>query len=184
MIVVLDTKCLVCWSRKDDENMDAARLDGLLAEVTAARGRIVLPTPVVAEFLVRTDEATAEWLHLLNRKPSIQVAAFDLRSAVECALLDAAAIAKGDKRGGRKDPYQQIKVDRQIVAIAKTNNASVVVTDDRGLTTTCRAAGIEVRPISELALPAEAAQRKLAFHGDDQRPANGPSKQAESRPGP
>lgn len=161
MIVALDTKCLVRWAQEESENLDAARLDALLGEVSALKGRVILPTPVLAEFFVRVNEATADWLTSLQKKPSVIVAPFDLRAAVECGLLDAAAHAKGDKRGGRSDPYQRIKVDRQIVAIAKTNGAELLVTDDKGLGITARAAGIQVKQLSTLPLPPDAAQRKL-----------------------
>ncbi len=118
--MVLDTKCLVRWAKVDDTtSMDRAKLDHLLAQVASARGRIILPAPVVAEFLVKTDLATTDWLAALERKASIVVAPFDRRCALECALLDRAALATGDKRGGRLEPWQRIKIDRQIAAVAR-----------------------------------------------------------------
>jgi hypothetical protein len=99
----------------------------------------------------------------LERKRALVVAPFDRRSAFECALLDKAALGAGDKRGGRKEHWQRIKVDRQIVAVAKANNASILITDDGGLRSTALAVGLLVYGVSELELPDGAKQGKLDF---------------------
>jgi hypothetical protein len=78
----------------------------MLLDVASLKGRVILPTPVIAEFLVRTDEATTYWLVALETKSSTLVAASDRRDALESALIERGALARGDKRGGRKDPYQ------------------------------------------------------------------------------
>jgi len=162
MIVVLDTKCLISWARTDDpDNLDRDRLDHLFANISAAKGRVVLPAPVVAEFLVHSDLGTSDWLVALERKSSIVVAPFDRRAALECALIDRAALASGNKRGGRKEAWQRIKIDRQIVAIARVAGAVSIVTDDAGLTTTARSVGLQVQSLSELDLPDSARQSKL-----------------------
>jgi predicted nucleic acid-binding protein len=162
LIIVLDTKCLVRWASTDDPgNLDRARLDHLLATVAKARGRIVLPTPVIAEFLVRTDDATADWLVALEKKAAIVVQPFDRKAALECALIDRTAIAKGDKRGGRTDTYQRIKVDRQIVAIARAVSAHTLVTDDAGMTTSAHAVGLRVLSMADLETPDAARQQHL-----------------------
>lgn len=164
MIVALDARILVVWARGAQlGSLDFERLEHLLEVAVGAGGRVVLPMPVIAEFLVRTDEATAAWLSGLERKRGVLAAPFDRRAAVDCALLDAAAINKGDKRGGRKEPWQRIKVDRQIVAIAKSVGASLIVTNDAGLSTTAQAAGIEARRLEDLDLPASARQGRLPF---------------------
>lgn len=100
--MALDTRCLVLWAREDPEDLDRQRFEHLVSEVAAAKGKIVIPTPVIAEFLVGTDEATADWISVLERRSAVEVAPFDIRAALECALIDRSAIAKGDKRGGRK----------------------------------------------------------------------------------
>lgn len=165
MIVVLDTKCLIRWAKADGHgSLDRARLDHLLSSIAAARGRVILPAPVVAEFLVKSDVGTVDWLTALERKSSIVVAPFDRRAALECALLDRAALASGDKKGGREDPWQRIKVDRQITAIARVVGATSMVTDDVGLAVTARTVGIQVRGLSDLDLPDSARQEKLDLH--------------------
>lgn len=140
---------------------DRARLEYLLDTVSAAGGKLIVPTPAFAEFLVGVDEAAAAWINTLDRKPAIFVAPFDRRAAFECSLLDKAAIGKGDKKGGRKDAWQRIKIDRQIVAVARVNQASLIVTNDAGLRASATIAGITALRIDELELPDSARQQSL-----------------------
>ncbi|NRF68667.1 PIN domain-containing protein [Aquincola sp. S2] len=161
MIVALDTKCLVCWSRLDPDDPDRQRFEFLLTRVAAVKGRVVIPTPVVAEFLVGADAGSADWLTTLDRKAAVQVAPFDRRAAMECAQIDRELIRKGDKRGGRKDAWQRIKIDRQVVAIAKVAGATMIISDDAGLCQTAKSLGMQATSVSDLPLPDSARQWKL-----------------------
>lgn len=89
------------------------------------------------------------------------VAPFDRRAAFEGSLLDKAAIGKGDKKGGRKDAWQRIKIDRQIVAAARVNQASLIVANDTRLRASATIAGITALRIDELELPDSARQQSL-----------------------
>lgn len=161
MIVAIDCNCLVRWSKPDSHQDDAARLDFLLTTVAKANGKIVIPMPAFAEYLTGTNEATAGWVSGLDRKKSVQLAPFDRRSAFACATMDRAAIGSGDKKGGRNDSWQLIKIDRQIIAIASVNNAELLVSDDGGLVSTALIAGMQAKKISELPLPDSAKQNSL-----------------------
>lgn len=164
MIVAFDTNCLVKWSsKKEADRLARARLEHLAQQVANAGGRIIIPTPALAEFLVHIDEAAAAWLDTLDRKRHIIASPLDRRAAFECSLLDKAAINRGDKRGGRPDPWQRIKIDRQIVAIARVTNASCIVSDDAGLRGTATAAGLRALQIGDLDLPDSARQEHLPF---------------------
>ena len=161
MIVCIDTNTLVKWSSEKSTSLDKARLDQLFIEVVSTKGKVILPTPCLAEFLVATDGSTSEWLASIERKKSFQVVPFDRRAAFECSLLDRAAIGAGDKRGGRKDAWQKVKVDRQVIAIARANNATHLISDDTGLVASARKTELIVFSISELPLPDSAKQIKL-----------------------
>ena len=100
-------------------------------------------------------------VNVLDRKRSIVVAPFDRRAAFECSFLDKAAIGQGDKRGGRHEAWQRIKVDRQIVAVARVNGATLIVANDAGLRATATAAGMTARRVDELELPDSARQQSL-----------------------
>lgn len=148
-------------SQKAADADDRARLEHLLEQVSSSGGRIIIPTPAFAEFLVGVDESAADWINDLDRKQAIYVAPFDRRSAFECSLLDKAAINRGDKRGGSDKTWQAVKFDRQIVAIARVNQAPVIVTNDRGVRMTATSAGMKALRIAELDLPDSAKQMPL-----------------------
>ena len=114
--------------------------------------------PVLAEFLVRTDAATAEWLSALERKSAVEIAPFDRMAAFECALLDRAAIGSGDKKDGLDQPWQKIKIDRQIVAIGKARGATPVISDDRGIRNNALRVGMRALTIAELPQSPASAQ--------------------------
>jgi predicted nucleic acid-binding protein len=161
MIVCIDTNTLVKWSSEKSDSMDKARLDQLFLDVVTAKGKVILPTPCLAEFLVRTDNSTSEWLANIEKRKSFQVVPFDRRSAFECSLLDRAAFGNGGKKGDRKDSWQKIKVDRQVIAVARANNATHLISDDAGLVASARKTELIVFSIAELPLPESAKQIKL-----------------------
>lgn len=161
LIVVLDSNGLVAWSSSDEVDDDRSRLAHLFEAVSKANGKLIIPTPSLAEYLVKTDEATADWLAAIEKKKSIVIGAFDRRAAFECSLLDKSAIGAGDKKGGRLEPWQKIKVDRQIIAIARVHNADLIVSNDGGLRSTAKSVGMKAVEISELPLPDAARQANL-----------------------
>jgi predicted nucleic acid-binding protein len=160
LIITIDTNVLAKWfSRKDED--DAHRLDKLLDDLAKARGKLIIPTPCLAEFLVGVDQTGMDWLAILERRQSIVVGTFDKRAAFECSLIDQAAFASGDKKAGRADSWQKIKIDRQVVAIAKVHNSTGLISQDRDLAKTAMQSGIPCRRIEDLALPDYAKQHKL-----------------------
>lgn len=161
MIIAIDTNCLVRWSAPSEYPDESARLDHLLSLVAKEDGKIIIPMPVFAEYLVGTNEATIAWITALDRKKSIALSPFDKRSAFECAAMDRSAIGSGDKKNGRLDPWQRIKIDRQIIAIAKVNQVDFIVSEDGGLISTAAIIGLPAKAISELTLPESAKQINL-----------------------
>jgi predicted nucleic acid-binding protein len=63
------------------------------------------------------------------------VVPFDTRAAIELAVMTRNAIDQGDKRGGVDAPWNKVKFDRQIVAIAKVAGATTIYSDDLQLRT-------------------------------------------------
>lgn len=172
MNVAIDANVLIRWSIVDRNNLDRARLESMLDDVSKSGGRVLIPMPCLAEFLVRTNDATSEWLQALERKRSILLAPFDRRSAVECALIDRAIITKGgDKKAGRTDSWQKVKFDRQILAVARANNATRLITNDEGLRSSAIAVGLTVLRLQELQLPESAKQVSLDFRQTASAPA-------------
>ncbi len=75
--------------------------------------------------------------------------------------MTRAAIDGGDKRGGAEGHWSKIKYDRQIVAIAKTEGASIIYSDDNNVHTLGGNLGLSVLRIADLPLPPVGPQGSL-----------------------
>jgi predicted nucleic acid-binding protein len=151
--IAIDCNVLVAWCSKGTAQDDQARLDHFLEQVGKRRQRLIIPMPVLAEFLVRTDTATTGWLAGLEKRSSVVAAPFDRIAAFECAAMDRAALGAGDKKDGLNTPWQKIKIDRQIIAIAKAQGATLIITSDDGLRKTALRVGMSALSVGELQLP-------------------------------
>lgn len=160
--VLVDCNFLVSWIKPKSDD-DKARFEYFLETAGKQQQKIIIPTPVIAEYLVRADEAGLNWLDQLEKKACILVVAFDRMAAFECAQIDRAALGAGDKKDGSSEAWQKIKVDRQIAAIGKAASCSLVITEDSNLRSTCLRLGMKVRGIAELDLPMSAKQPPLPF---------------------
>ena len=129
------------------------RIEGL---ITSLRGTdtLVIPTPVLAEVLVQAEDGGPGILEQLNTLARVRIRPFDEKAAIEVAYMTREAIAAGDKRGGSLQPWQKVKFDRQIIAIARTNNATKMYADDRDLCAFAKALGIDVSSTWDLPVPA------------------------------
>lgn len=182
MIVTIDTNVLVKWfSMKKEDQDNVQRPNKMLDDISRSHGKLVIPTPSFAEFLVGVDEAASDWLSVLERRHAIVVAPFDKRAAFECGFMDKEAIANGDKKGGSNENWQKIKIDRQIIAIAKVNNSTRLVAQDTGLIRSAKQlSGMEVLKIEELELPDYAKQRNLDLDILSEKPAQAKRARASS----
>lgn len=160
-MIAIDANVLIVWSAKKTPDLIRARLNHLLETAAKNKQRILIPTPALAEFLVRTDDATTEWLNELEKKSAVEVCAFDRRAAFECAFIERGAHQKGDKKHGSDSAYQKVKFDRQIVAIAKSRNAGLIVSDDDSLRRVSLSVGLQVSKIEELPVPDDARQLQI-----------------------
>lgn len=161
-IVSLDANALVCLCGQMNE-VDKARLTHLLESVDKLKGKVLFPTPAVAEFLVQADQAALTILNTFQGKSSIVAAPLDLAAAFELSQMDAAAQSRGDKRDGSSREWQKIKVDRQLVAISKRFGAELIVSGDSDVRAAAARVGIQAMDISELAIPDEARQPHLSL---------------------
>lgn len=158
-IVAIDANVLICNGSGSGDRKE--KIEHLLSRIDKAKGKVIIPTPAIAEYLVRADKAGLAVLDALQKRSSVVVATFDLAAAYETALIDAAAIGRDDKRDGSEQAWQKIKVDRQIVAIAKSQGAKLIVSDDEGVRDTAARVGISAVNIDALPLPDHARQTKL-----------------------
>ena len=131
----------------------AARFAFLEAEIQSANETILIPTPALAEVLVRLGDAGPTVLDRISRSARFKIAEFDTMAAVEVAAMTRDALRAGDKRAGSKSDWQKVKIDRQIIAIAKLRGATKIYSDDRGVALFAEALGIEVIQTWKMPLP-------------------------------
>ena len=130
------------------------RVEYLLEKLSNAQVKILIPAPALSEFLCVAGRSGTELIERLSASSRFKVEPFDTPAAIEAAQAISAALAKGDKRGGRvAATWQKVKFDRQIVAIAKTRGATQIYSDDDDIAAYGSAAGIEVISVAELDLP-------------------------------
>jgi len=163
MVVVFDnnTLCLLLHPEakgvpndpQTGKRVDRAqdRMSYLVEQIRQAGNRILIPAPVLSGFLTF---ASPEYLVDINKSAHFEVAPFDQRAAIE-----AAATLKRHIRGGRGkklglvEDWQIIKVDRQVVAIAKVNGAETIYSTDGVLLALAEDSGLEGIHVAELPLP-------------------------------
>jgi predicted nucleic acid-binding protein len=140
------------------------RVAYLVKTLESSKSRIVIPTPVLSELLVRiTAEETQRILDEINSAAVFRVEPFEVRAAIELAVMARSALATGGKKAGSSEPWAKVKFDRQIVAVAKVVQATTIYTDDGNLAATAKAVGISTLELAKLPLPPETAQGQLPF---------------------
>lgn len=161
--IVVDSNFIISYiTKKDTSPSDRARIEHFINEVDKQKVRIIFPMISISEFLVKADGASIAFLEELERKSAIFVADFDRGAAQELAKMEREALAgPGGKRAGSEEPYQKIKVDRQIVAIGLAHGAKMIVSRDEGVRTQAIRLGLDAKRIQDLELPESAKQMTL-----------------------
>jgi predicted nucleic acid-binding protein len=129
------------------------RIEQLINDLDAEDERMIIPTPVLCELLILADREGPLYLEKIQKARTLLVGPFDERAAVELAAMELAVRAKGRKRTGDA-PYQKVKLDRQIVAIAKVNEARTIYSDDQDLGRFAKSVGLKVVCTWDLPIPA------------------------------
>jgi hypothetical protein len=137
------------------------RFQLLKLEIEKSSNTILIPTPALSEVLVSIGDAAPHVIELLNRSARFRIADFDQRAAVELAAMTRQAMRTGDKKSGSLEHWQKVKIDRQIIAIARINQVDKIYSDDRGLKHFAELLGMSVVQTWEMPLPAEDPQRGL-----------------------
>ncbi len=149
------------------------RLEYLVESLVAARATIIIPAPALSEFLVLAGTDAPLYLAELTNNAVFVVEPFDLRAAVEAAESQTRALAAGDKKAGATGSWQKVKVDRQIVAIAKVHGVDELYTEDEDVRRLAEFDGIPVKSVRDLPLPP--ADQPDLFPAREQTPPPPPS---------
>lgn len=142
------------------------RIEHLITTLEQSAAKVVVPTPALSEFLVKAEAASSTYLDIMRRRSVFQIAPFDTRCAIELAAMNAHALASGDKFSGSTEPWQKVKFDRQIVAIAKVSGEDTIYSDDPGVRKFAQANGLKAYGVHDLGLAPEDMQGKLQFTDD------------------
>lgn len=179
-MIVFDANILITLATAAETDNTYERISGLVQDLVNSKTAIGVPAPAWAEFLCGTDVATSGIINAMKRRSAIRVLAFDEVSAFEAALIHRGAIAVGKKRGASKASWQQVKVDRQILAIARQHSVKTIYTDDDNMIAEAARLGIEtVRPGE---IPLKAKQTHLNFDGEVAEDGVDPDRPVASQP--
>jgi len=142
-----------------------SRISALIAQLEKQNVKIILPTPALSELLVDAGASAQSLIFHIRKSPTFFIEPFDIRAAIEVALMTRKAKDAGDKRSGVDAPWAKVKYDRQIIAIAKVNRATAIYSDDEHIHTHGKAAKIEIIRLADLPIPIEelVVQKKLNF---------------------
>lgn len=144
----------------------AEKIRILLDQLTKKKAKILVPTPVLAEIFAHFGDRTNEILACLSNDYGIQFADFNTLAAIETGMA-LQADARGKKKSDRREPWQKVKFDRQIVSIAKVNQAEAIYTCDHQVLKWAHASGMKAIPVWELPdLPPEQLELNEVPNGD------------------
>jgi hypothetical protein len=129
------------------------RVAQLIKDLEAANAKIVVPTPVLSEFLVLAGKDGALYLSEMTNSDLYEIQPFDTVAAVEAAAQMLKAMTSGDKKAGATGRWQVVKVDRQSVAIARVHSVTCIYSDDDGVQKLAAAAGVPVKGLADLPVP-------------------------------
>ena len=140
----------------------SARIDYLIKSLTTAKTRVLIPTPVMAEYLVRAGMDRDKRLAELTGSRVFVIAPFDIRAAIECAGIEDADYVRL-RAVPESETKAKVKFDRQIIATAIARSAMVIYTGDVGLASRAKRNNIEVVMTWELSLPPVDPQFELQY---------------------
>jgi predicted nucleic acid-binding protein len=125
------------------------RIEYLVSEMDVKNDIIGIPTPAMAEVLVRAGTGRAKYVKILSDTIRFQLLPFDSRAAIEAGELIARVKSS-------KEPWStwaKVKFDIQICSIAKAEGCSVIYSDDEDIERYAERLKIKVIRICDLPLP-------------------------------
>lgn len=127
------------------------RAKAFVEETERKQALILIPTPVLSEFLIGVDVSKLQtYLDTLNGNACFEIVDFDTAAAIECALLpdkkELAQISTGQVAS-------KLKYNRQIVGIALATMADEVWSHDDSLRKIAVFKGLTVKSLADIEPP-------------------------------
>lgn len=141
------------------------RLQTLVGELQKEREKI----PVTAEILTVVGPTFANYLQIINKSRVFEVRAFDEIAAFELAFMNRDIFGDEDKKNNL-EPWQKIKVDRQILAICRVAKCETFYTDDKSLINLAERCGIKTVRLCDLPIPDSLRQGELELERHEELP--------------
>ena len=137
------------------------RVQFLVETLRDRKETVIIPTPVLSEFLVFAAKDAPSYLLKIRESSALRIEPFDERASIELADMEITARGHGEKRGSASSSqWQKVKFDRQIVAIARVHSVSVIYSDDPHIAAHGKDCGVPVVGSADLPLP-PAQQRTI-----------------------
>ena len=129
-LIILDTNALITLLTKDK---DQAEYKNLVTFLNQGKNlSIALPMPAISEFIAG-DDNEARSLSLLKPNSKFKNLDFDAKAALSAAKVYRDYRKSLPRHNQNQRPDQKVKVDIQIIGIALANNASALITHDKGI---------------------------------------------------
>jgi len=158
-MIIFDASYLVVFLNKNPEpaadrlgipvTRFKERVEYLAASLNASGEQIGIPTPAMAEVLVRAGKGRSQFVSILSDRMRFQLIPFDARAAIEAADLISMVKSNHETWG----THAKVKFDIQIVATAKAEDATVIYSDDQDIENFAKRLRIHVMRICDLPLP-------------------------------
>jgi predicted nucleic acid-binding protein len=135
------------------------RVNHLVTTLNASEQLIGVPTPALAEVLVRAGSGKLRYMQTIGDAYRFKVLPFDQRAAIDASELIARI-----KEEHKKQPlatWAKVKFDIQIAAIGKTEGATVIYSDDREIEALGKRLNIPVKRICDLPSPPPPVTRDI-----------------------
>lgn len=145
------------------------RAEYLLDRLEKSRQKIIIPTPAAAELLTAIGPDAQQYFDIVARSRLFEVAAFDPKAALELAILNREVFGKLDAKN-RAEPYQKVKIDRQIIAIFRVCGVEQLFTDDDGVARRAKLCGMNPITTRELPIPDSERQLRLELQPNEEIP--------------
>jgi len=133
------------------------RIEYLVSEMDIRNDLVGIPTPAMAEVLVRSGNARSRYVKALSDTWKFQLLSFDSRAAIEASEL----IAEIKSRKDKWETWAKVKFDIQIVSIAKAEGCNVIFSDDKDIENFAARLKIKVVRICDLPLPPPTPQEQV-----------------------
>jgi hypothetical protein len=138
------------------------RLEGLVETLQKTRTVVIIPSPVLSELLIKAGTAGSAIIAAIEQSSAFRVASFDKRAAIELAQITNASLATArERREAVAATAAKIKFDRQIIAIAKVQQATAIYSDDEQLIAFAEANAITCVRVADLPIPESTRQPLL-----------------------